>query len=187
MDREEWERIKLFEGYHYERHYNFGWPTSWVEQPALTRVSRQIRQESLPIYYALNHFAAAVDDDKELDGNPMFEIIHEDDVDPINREWRNHTYYLPANSLLSWMVCVSQKNIDRLRHLQIFMDSEPAGVYLDGRPRSPGSTPGEKAEIRVRRWLERELSWHDLTMPNISLTTYTWCPELNDGEWLQTN
>ena len=187
MDREEWEEIKLFEGYHYERHYNFGWPTPWVEQPALTKVSRQIRQETLPFYYAMNQFAAAVDDDVEVDGNPILEVINEDDSDPINREWLHRSYYLPVNCLASWMVCIGQKNIDRLRYLQILMDTEPAGVHLDGRQRSPHSTPGERAEIRVRRWLERELSHYGLLMPKVSLTTYTWCPELNGGEWLQTN
>ena len=187
MDREEWERIKLFEGYHYESHYNFGWPTPWVEQPALTRVSRQIRQESLPIYYALNHFAAAVDDELEDYEDPFAEIVNEDNFDPNNGESLNRIYYLPVNCLLSWMVCIGQKNIDRLRQLQIFTDSGPAGVYLDGKPRGPRSLPGEKPEIRVRRWLGRELSRRDLTMPNINLITYTWCPELNDGEWLQTN
>lgn len=187
MDREGWEQVKLFEGYHYESHYNFGWPTPWVGQPALTKVSRQIRQETLPVYYGLNYFAAAVDGDVEVDGNPMLEIINEDDVNPINHEWLNHSYYLPVNCLLSWMVCIGQENIDRLRQLQIFTDSEPAGVFLDGKSRGPQNIPGEKAEIRVRRWLERELARHDLTMPHVSLTTHTWCPELEGGKWLQTN
>lgn len=37
---------------------SYGWTGSWRKQPAITRVSRQVRDESLPIYYGVNNFVA---------------------------------------------------------------------------------------------------------------------------------
>lgn len=36
----------------------YGWTSDWTKQPALTRVSREVRAETLPIYYKKNEFVA---------------------------------------------------------------------------------------------------------------------------------
>lgn len=48
----------LGEEYTQEGPVFYGWKSEWAKQPALTRVSRQIRAETIPIYYGKNEFAA---------------------------------------------------------------------------------------------------------------------------------
>lgn len=56
------------EDYPHTNHY--GWMSEWALQPALTRVSRQIRAEALPFYYKKNEFAAfsTFEDEDDLTG-----------------------------------------------------------------------------------------------------------------------
>lgn len=43
----------------------WGEATVWRAQPAITQISRQVRQETLPIYYGVNEFIAYGEDDPE--------------------------------------------------------------------------------------------------------------------------
>lgn len=41
-----------------KRYMLHGFDTDWMKQPAITRVSRQVRAEALPMYYGANTFVA---------------------------------------------------------------------------------------------------------------------------------
>lgn len=45
----------------YEYTDYYGWKSAWTKQPALTRVSREVRAETLPIFYKKNEFVAFSD------------------------------------------------------------------------------------------------------------------------------
>ena len=40
---------------------DYGYVNDWAKQPALTRVSRQVRAETLPMYYGSNAFVVYAD------------------------------------------------------------------------------------------------------------------------------
>lgn len=159
---------------------NFGWLTPWAAQPALTRVSRQIREETLGMYYSMNEFATAVDSE------PEFEYHDEDKF--------QYTISTPVYDLLDWMVSIGQKNFSYLRKVHVRLHPNRSQFNEFGEKR-PGSHGLEGDELQIRRWLDNALAADGLEMSNVEMTTRVWC-YCNDGfnginndciYWMQTN
>jgi len=83
--------------------------TAWAQQPALTRISREVRRETLPVYYGANLFVIVVEG-----------IIELKRTAPV-QTWKTH-------GAESWLHNVGASNIALLRNLEICLDHRG---YLD--------------------------------------------------------
>ncbi|KAK5120899.1 hypothetical protein LTR85_005966 [Meristemomyces frigidus] len=55
---------------------DYGNLTAWRKQPAITKVSRQVRAETLPMYYGGNLLVAYLDVSLDIDDNPLSTARH---------------------------------------------------------------------------------------------------------------
>lgn len=80
--------------------------TEWAKQPAITRVSRQLRMETLPMYYGLNEFFTKILN-RGLNWAPVPQ-----DNDPIE-QWAD------MDHLFAWLGTMGQANRDLVKRLTV--------------------------------------------------------------------
>ena len=130
----------------------YGWHTSWASPPALSQVSRRVRQESLPIYFGLNHFVTVVDGDydrpRDFGGFGLAGFI-------------NNARELQVKQLLKWLVAMGRHNIKLVKQVHV--------LVLDGWKNTMLNSHNDlfmKEEL-LRFWLRKELHFNKrLSLPD---------------------
>ena len=94
----------------------------FATQPALTKVSRQIRQETLPIYYGTNEFNLYLDETYRPAKGP----------DGLPTRGASYVRYIKFSTVDRWVKAMGDANAKPIKHISVFSPSFRGDLGIEG-------------------------------------------------------